>query len=133
MKLPDRYKDGYFVEGIDCTNFHHGGIRFNGLMNLMDLNFLKWLSLKNNSHIDVWCLDRVAGLNGKSLEYLDISGCNFSLGCINALARMESLKFLVVSDPGDNPELQAALSMLEQENPNLLIKAEDRENVAVKQ
>lgn len=125
LNLPDRYVDGYFVEAVDCTNFHHNGIRYEGLQNLTNLNFLKWLCLKNNKHIDVWCLDRIAGQNGKSLEYLDISGCKLCVGSIYALARMSALKYLIITDPGDNIDVQAALSMLEQQKPNLLIKAEN--------
>ncbi|XP_026761434.1 distal membrane-arm assembly complex protein 2 [Galleria mellonella] len=123
LNLPSNYSDGYYVEAIDCSEFHHNGIRFEGLENLYGLNFLKWLSLKNNRHVDVWCIDRIAGQNGKSLEYLDISGCNICVGCVFSLARMKTLKILIITDPGDNVELQAALSMLEQENPQLLIKA----------
>ncbi|KAM3962144.1 uncharacterized protein ACR2FA_003829 [Aphomia sociella] len=123
LNLPSNYVDGYYVEAIDCTDFHHNGIRFEGLENLYSLNFLKWLSLKNNIHVDVWCIDRIAGQNGNSLEYLDISGCNICVGCVFALARMKALRMLVITEPGDNVELQAALSMLEQENPHLLINA----------
>ncbi|XP_059051824.1 distal membrane-arm assembly complex protein 2 [Achroia grisella] len=130
LDLPSNYVDGYFVEAIDCKDFHHNGIRFEGLENLYGLNFLKWLSLKNNRHVDVWCIDRIAGQNGKSLEYLDISGCNICVGCVFSLARMKALKMLIITDPGDNIELQAALSMLEQEKPELLIKSvENTENV----
>lgn len=124
LKLPDHYTEGYYVEAIDCSNFHHGGIRYEGLENLKGLNLLKWLSLRNNKHVDVWCLDRVAGLSGQSLEYLDIRGCKICIGCINALARMEVLKYLLVSDPGDDIALQAGLSVLEENNPNLFIKAD---------
>ncbi|KAL0868414.1 hypothetical protein ABMA27_007922 [Loxostege sticticalis] len=123
LKLPSTYTDGYYVEAIDCANFHHNGIRYEGLENLQNLNFLKWLSLKNNKHVDVWCLDRVAGHTGRTLEYLDISGCNLCVGGVFAIARMSALKMLIITDPGDNMDLQAALSMLEQENPKLLIKA----------
>lgn len=123
LKLPDHYVDGYFVEAVDCTNFHHNGIRYEGLQNLLNLHFLKWLSLKNNKYVDVWCLDRIAGQNGNTLEYLDISGCNLCVGGVFALIRMPALKFLVVSDPGVNVDVQAALSMLEQEKSKLLIKA----------
>lgn len=123
LDLPSTYAEGYYVEAVDCTNFHHNGIRFEGLENLSGLSVLKWLSLKNNKYVDVWCLDRVAGQNGKTLEYLDISGCQLCVGCIFALARMKALKYLVITDPGDNMELQAGLSMLEQEKPKLLIKA----------
>lgn len=79
--------------------------------------------MKNNKFIDVWCLDRIAGQNGSTLEYLDISGCNICVGSIFALARMSSLKLLVLSDPEENVELQAAISMLEEERPSLLIKS----------
>ncbi|XP_023938697.2 distal membrane-arm assembly complex protein 2 [Bicyclus anynana] len=123
LNLPDSYKDGYYVEAVDCSKFHHNGIRYEGLQNLSGLNFLKGLSLKNNKHVDVWCLDRIAGNNGSSLEYLNIEGCNLCPGGIYAIARMEALKLLKITDPGDNVELQVALSMLEQERPNLFINA----------
>ncbi|XP_013186211.1 uncharacterized protein LOC106131606 [Amyelois transitella] len=123
LKLPTSYIDGHFVEAVDCTHFHHNGIRFEGIENLLGLNFLKWLSLKNNRHVDVWCLDRLSGQNGKTLEYLDISGCNLCVGCIVAISRMNALKYLVLTDPGPNIKLQAAISQLEEEKPHLLIKA----------
>ncbi|CAG4959669.1 unnamed protein product [Colias eurytheme] len=122
LDLPSRFVDGYLVEAVDCTNFHHNGIRYEGIQNLTGLNSLKWLSLKGNKHIDVWCLDRLAGQNGNTLEYLDISGCNICVGSILALARMTALKFLVLTDPGDDAALQAGLSTLEEEKPDLLIK-----------
>lgn len=122
ITLPDRYEPGYYVEAVDCTNFHHNGIRYEGLQNLSGLNFLKWLCLKDSKYIDVWCLDRIAGQNGTSLEFLDISGCKLCVGGVFALARMSALKFLVVTDPGDNIEVQMALSLLEQQKPGLLIK-----------
>ncbi|XP_047537509.1 distal membrane-arm assembly complex protein 2 [Vanessa atalanta] len=125
LKLPDTYRDGYFVEAIDCSNFHHNGIRYEGLQNLSGLNYLKWLSLRNNKYVDVWCIDRIAGQNGETLEFLNLMGCKLCAGCIYALARMPALKFLVINDPGDNIELQAALSMLEEERPDLLISIQD--------
>lgn len=123
LDLPSQYEEGYQVEAIDCSKFMRNGIRYEGIQNLSGINFLKWLSLKNNKFVDVWCLDRLAGQNGKSLEYLDIRGCNLCVGCVYALARMESLKTLYLSDPGDNMEIQVALSLLEQEHPDLLINA----------
>ncbi|XP_075985008.1 distal membrane arm assembly component 2 [Anticarsia gemmatalis] len=125
LKLPDSYEDGWLVEAVDCTDFHHNGIRYEGLQNLANLNFLKWLCIRNSKHVDVWCIDRIAGQNGQSLEYLDMSGCKLCVGSIMALARMPALKYLVLTDPGDNMTLQAALSMLEEEKPDLLIKAID--------
>lgn len=125
LDIPNIYQDGFFVEAIDCEKFHHNGIRYEGIHNLSGLNFLKWLSLKNNKHIDVWCLDRLAGQNGASLVYLDITGCKLCIGCILALARMKELKFLIISDPGDDANIQNALSMLEEEKPHLLIKVVD--------
>lgn len=122
LTLPDRYEDGYFVEAVDCTNFHHNGIRYEGLQNLSGLNFLKWLCLKDAKYVDVWCLDRIAGQNGKSIEYLDISGCNLCVGGVFALSRMSALKFLVITDPEDNIGIQSAISLLEQGKPDLLIK-----------
>lgn len=113
------------MEAIDCSNFHHNGVRFEGLKNLSGLSFLKWLSLRNNKHIDVWCLDRIAGQNGRTLEFLDITGCKLCLGSIVALSRMTALKFLVISDPGDDIEIQTGLSLLEEEKPELIIKISD--------
>ncbi|KAI5637659.1 hypothetical protein NE865_09642 [Phthorimaea operculella] len=117
--LPEQ---GYFVEAVDCSSFHHNGIRYEGLANLAGLNFLKWLSLKNQKFIDVWCLDRLAGQNGTSLEYLDISSTKLCEGCVYAFARMPALKTVVIADPGDDIRTQAALSFLEQERPQLTIK-----------
>ncbi|XP_037963047.2 distal membrane-arm assembly complex protein 2 [Plutella xylostella] len=131
MKLPEKFKDGYFVEAIDCSQFIKSGIRYEGLANIADLSFLKWLSLKNNVYIDVWCLDRVAGL-AKSLEFLDISGCRLCVGGVHALARMPELKMLVVTDPGENIAVQAALSILEQEKPDLVINAIEPEPLLAK-
>jgi hypothetical protein len=71
----------------------------------------------------VWCIDRVAGLCGKTLEYLDISGCQLCVGTVFAIAQMKALKMLIITDPGDDQTLQAALSMLEEENPKLMINA----------
>ncbi|XP_049885707.1 distal membrane-arm assembly complex protein 2 [Pectinophora gossypiella] len=125
LHLPNTFTEGYHVEAVDCSNFHHNGIRYEGIENLNGLKFLKWLSLKNQKHIDVWCLDRIAGQNGETLEYLDISGCKLDIGCIFALARMYALKMLVITDPGiDNIELQAGISFLENERPELVIKLE---------
>lgn len=124
LKLPDKYVDGFYVEAVDCSKFHRNGIRYEGIQNLTGLNFLKWLSLKNNKHIDVWCLDRLAGQNGKTLEYLDITGMPLTAEAVFALCRMSALKVLLITDPGDNIDAQAALSILESENPNLTIKAE---------
>lgn len=124
LKLPDKYVDGFYVEAVDCSKFHHNGIRYEGLQNLTGLNFLKWLSLKNNKHMDVWCLDRIAGQNGKTLEYLDITGMQLTAEVVFALGRMPALKVLLITDPGDNIDVQAALSILESENPKLTIKAE---------
>lgn len=125
LNLPDRYVDGYFVEAVDCTNFHHNGIRYEGLKNLSGLNYLKWLCLSNNKHIDVWCLDRIAGQNGRTLEYLDVTGHQLSLGSVIAFSKMSALKLLTISDPGDNIEVQTALSILEEERPELAIKIAD--------
>ncbi|VVC90120.1 unnamed protein product [Leptidea sinapis] len=122
LNLPTTYADGYQVEAVDCSKFHLKGIRYEGLQNLSGLNFLKWLSLRNNKFIDVWCFDRLAGQNGKTIEFLDISGCNLCVGSIFALSRMSALKYLVITDPGENIEIQAAISELEQERPELTIK-----------
>lgn len=124
LKLPDKYVDGFYVEAVDCSKFHHNGIRYEGLQNLSGLNFLKWLSLKNNKHIDLWCLDRLAGQNGHTLEYLDITGMQLTAEAVFALSRMPALKILLITDPGDNIDVQAALSILESENSKLTIKAE---------
>nr|XP_053615214.1 uncharacterized protein LOC128678021 [Plodia interpunctella] len=123
LNLPSSYVEGHYVEAIDCTKFHHNGIRFEGIENLAGLNFLKWLSLKNNKYVDVWCLERIAVQNGRSLEFLDISGCKLCVGCIIAISRMSALKYLVITDPGPDVEVQAGISMLEQSKPHLLIKA----------
>ncbi|KAL4716206.1 hypothetical protein ACJJTC_004700 [Scirpophaga incertulas] len=122
LKLPTTFVEGYLVEAIDCSTFYRGGIRYEGLENIGNLPFLKWLSLRNGKHIDIWCVNRVASLAGETLEYLDLSGCNLCSNCVFALARMHKLRILVITDPGDNLEMQTALSLLEEENPQLMLK-----------
>lgn len=40
-----------------------------------NLNYVKWLSLRNSPHIDDWCLDRISRIFNETLEYIDVSGC----------------------------------------------------------
>ncbi|XP_041982682.1 distal membrane-arm assembly complex protein 2 [Aricia agestis] len=131
LKLPDQYTEGYNVEAVDCSNFNNKGLRYEGVKNLTGLTCLKWLSLRNNKHIDVWCLDRIAGQNGRSLEFLNITGCDLCVGGVHAIARMTNLKMLVIDDPGDNMDLQVALAMLEEENPELLICIDNEQTTEV--
>jgi len=48
---------------------------YEGLQNMRNLVYLKSLDLSNCPLIDAWCLDRITGEFGESLEVLNLSGC----------------------------------------------------------
>ena len=50
-------------------------------------------------HIDEWCMDRITGEFGDSLEHLNISGCRaLNWNGLECVWRLRSLKTLVIKD-----------------------------------
>ncbi|KAI5644887.1 hypothetical protein NE865_03233 [Phthorimaea operculella] len=123
-ELPHSFLEGVHVEAIDCSHFKRGAIRYEGLQYLAGLDHLRWLSLRNQRYIDVWCLDRIAGTVGTNLQFLDISSCDLNVGSVRALSKLRTLQALVIKYPYHDYNTRVALLHLESESPNLVIKVE---------
>ncbi len=85
--LPPGYEPGWYIEAIDAAESE---LVYEGLHNLRNLIFLRYLDLSYCPYIDAWCLDRITGEYKDSLEYLDLSGTfrysvYLSLGCITTI------------------------------------------------
>ncbi|KAG8235025.1 hypothetical protein J437_LFUL015076 [Ladona fulva] len=117
--LPEKFDPMLCVEAIDASKM---SLHYDGLINLINLKRLKWLSFAGCPNIDNWCLDRVSGHFQDTLEYLDITDCPkisaMGLGC---LYRMTNLKKLLVSNPNDDKNFELSCLMLEDVLPNLEI------------
>ena len=60
---------------------------------------VQWLDLSYCEYFDEWCLDRVTGEHGDSLEYLNISGCrSLDWNGLECIWRLRKLKTLVIKD-----------------------------------
>lgn len=122
-KIPSIPTPGLLVESIDCEGFYYSGLRYEGLLNLQNLDYLKWLSLKGNSLIDDWGLDRLSGMmSNKSLEYLDLRGCPVTHRGVQVLYRMPTLRMLILDGKTNDEDLDYTCAMLQELMPDLLIK-----------
>lgn len=84
---------------------------------------LKWLSVESCPHIDDWCLDRIAGEYGHSLEYLNIRDCpKVTEKGIASLSKLKKLKTLVLGGHPKAQHLELVCLMLEDALPNLTVK-----------
>ena len=79
-ELPISYEPGYYVEAIDMSD---SKIVYEGLTNIRNLVYLKYLNISYCMEVDVWCMDRITGEFTDSLEYLDLSGCRVSNQCLH--------------------------------------------------
>lgn len=70
--LPKVRVRGLSVEAIDMRDFH---IIWRGIQNLVGLENLRSLALRNQPYIDDWCLDFITALFHRTLEHIDVSGC----------------------------------------------------------
>ena len=123
LPIPDIYEPGWYIEAIDAA---HSELIYEGLQNCRNLIFLRYLDLSYCPHIDVWCLDRLTGEYGDTLEYLDISGCpSINWNAIEILWRLRKLKTLVMYDLTHIRDLPLLCIMLLDLNPDLEIKGVD--------
>ncbi len=123
LPLPDSYEPGWYVEAIDAAQSE---LIYEGLQNIRNLVYLKYIDLSYCPHIDVWCIDRIAGEYGDSLEFLDISGCPMiQSNAIAALARFRQLKKLILYDLDHVKDLKLLCVMLLDLNPQLEIHGVD--------
>ncbi|XP_046402027.1 distal membrane-arm assembly complex protein 2 [Ischnura elegans] len=118
--LPKFYDQAYVVEAIDASKMV---LHFEGLINLMDLHRIKWLSFEGCPNIDDWCLDRVSGGFGNCLEYLDVRNCpKITARGLASLYRLRKLKKLLVSNDTGVKEIDLVCLMLEDALPKLEIE-----------
>lgn len=84
---------------------------------------LKWLSLEGCPHIDDWCLDRIAGEYGHTLEYLNIRDCSLvTEKGIASLSKMKRLKTLFLGGHPKAQNLELVCLMLEDVIPDINIR-----------
>jgi hypothetical protein len=84
---------------------------------------LKWLSLEGCPRIDDWCLDRVSGQYGETLEYLNIQNCPLvTEKGIASLSKMKKLKTLILGGHPEAKNLELVCLMLEDILPHLTIR-----------
>ncbi|XP_055629360.1 uncharacterized protein LOC129770500 [Toxorhynchites rutilus septentrionalis] len=118
--LPKNADPNFILEEIKCDNMD---LYYDGLENIRRLQHLKYLSFENVSRFDDWCLDRVSGSEFPSLEILNLKGTAVTDKGFNCLYRLPSLKLVLVDDPKKNLMWELVISMLEEWNPKITVKA----------
>lgn len=84
---------------------------------------LKYLNLDDCPHIDDWCLDRIAGEYGNSLEILSIRNCtSVTENGIGALSKLHKLKTLRLSGLPRANNLPLVCLLLEDILPDLRVQ-----------
>lgn len=117
--LPKKYDPSFYVEALDLTGTK---IIYEGLLNILNLTKLKWLSFKNCPYFDDWCLDRISGAYGDTLEYLDIGNTKVTERGVSAIYRMHKLNTLKVHDISNSATFKLSCLMLEDINPSMKIE-----------
>lgn len=96
LDIPATYVPGWYIEAIDCST---SKLVFEGLQNLRNLHYIKYLDLSYCDHIDEWCMDRISGEYSETLEYINLSGCRaLNWNGLEVLWRFKNLKTLVLKD-----------------------------------
>lgn len=117
--LPNKYDPDYIVEAIDFSGVD---LHYEGLFCFANLARIEWLSLKGNSLLDDWSIDKLSTMF-TTLEYLDISECKLvSERGLEALYRMNTLKTLKVTNWHGSEAMEYTCLLLEDVNPNLTIE-----------
>ncbi|CAG9855724.1 unnamed protein product [Phyllotreta striolata] len=120
--LPRHFQDDRILEAIDCTNMK---LMYEGLVNLADLQDVKWLSLNGCENIDDWCLDRISNLFSHSLIYLDLRNCtNITSRGLATLYRLDHLKTLYLDDFYKSTIFELTCLLLQEAKPDLEITSD---------
>jgi len=121
--LPGHYQEGVYVEAIDASGT---SLVYEGLESMSNLRHLKWLSVATCPYVDDWCIDRICGQYGNTLEHLNLSYCRkVTETGISALARLRNLKKLNLEGMGHVKNIQMLCILLEESNSNLSIEGLD--------
>jgi len=119
VDIPDMYVKGWFIEAIDASQ---ANLVYEGLQNLRNLHYIKYLDISYCDFMNEWCMDRISGEYADTLEYLDISGCRkINTNSLEVLWRFKNLKTLVLKDMGHVEDLSLVCLMLLDVNPKLKI------------
>lgn len=93
---------------------------------MSNFRLFQWLDLSYCEHIDEWCMDRITGEFGDSLEHLNISGCRaLNWNGLECVWRLRSLKTLVIKDMEHVQDLTLICLMLLDAIPGLKIEGAD--------
>lgn len=120
-ELPNEYESGWVLEAIDFSGTR---IRYEGLINLRNLNRVHTLIAKKCPYLDDWCLDMISS-ELLALETIDLSGCEkISSNGLVTLTRLPKLHTLDLSDcpVSDNKDGMLVCLLLQDYNPNLNIR-----------
>jgi len=119
LDIPATFVDGWFIEAIDCSASR---LVFEGLQNIRNLHYLKYLDISYCDLIDEWCMDRITGEYADTLEYLNLSGCRrLNWNGLEILWRFKNLKTLVLKDMDHVEDLNLLCLLLLDIFPNLKI------------
>ncbi|KAL8619789.1 hypothetical protein ACOMHN_025875 [Nucella lapillus] len=90
--MPNNYVPGLHLEAIDCTGVQMSYVAFD---NMVDLEQLQYLKFSRCSNFDDWCLARLYQFKD-TLEFLDLSDCwdvtENGLACLHMLRNLKGLK-----------------------------------------
>lgn len=117
--LPSKFVPNVAVEAIDAGDTE---LLYESVVHFELLQRLKWLSFRNNKHIDDFFLDRLAFFKD-SLAYLDISGCsNVTERGVMSLHRLRALQFLNIGNLINVKHPQLLCLLLEDVLPNCRVE-----------
>lgn len=120
--LPKFYQEGLKLEAIDCTDMN---LYYEGLVNLRDLEDVRWLSINGCEKLDDWGLDRISNIFSHSLVYLDLRNCsNITENGIGTLYKMQNLKILYLDDFLRSTTYEMTCLLLQEVNPSLDIQSD---------
>ncbi|KRY77426.1 Protein disulfide-isomerase [Trichinella pseudospiralis] len=118
-KLPDLY-----IEGIDASNM---ALMFEGLSNLVNLEKIRFLSLKNCEYVNDWCMSQMKQFEN-TLEFLDLSYCSkLTADGLSALSCLKKLKYLRLEGLDQVKNIGVVAVRLEDTIPQLQVVGLDYE------
>jgi len=119
LNLPALYVPGWYIEAIDCSTSR---LVYEGLQNLRNLHYIKYLDCSYCPHIDEWCMDRITGEFADTIEYINLSGCrSVNSNALEVLWRFRNLKTLVLKDMDHVDDLNLICLLLLDVFPKLRI------------
>jgi len=119
LNLPAVYVPGWYIEAIDCSTSR---LVYEGLQNLRNLHYVKYLDFSYSPYIDEWCMDRITGEYADTVEYINLSGCrNLHSNGLEVLWRFKNLKTLVLKDMEHVEDLSLVCLLLLDVFPKLRI------------